>query len=70
MTAVVLVVLAVATFLNQTYIATTVLGVGIATLIAFLFYNINPAKIFMGDSGAFALGGIIASTLYLLNMRI
>jgi phospho-N-acetylmuramoyl-pentapeptide-transferase len=24
----------------------------------------------MGDSGAFALGGLIASTLYLLNMRI
>jgi phospho-N-acetylmuramoyl-pentapeptide-transferase len=70
MSSIVLVVLAVATFLNHTYIATTVLGVAVAILIAFMFYNINPAKLFMGDSGAFALGGIIASTLYLLNMRI
>jgi phospho-N-acetylmuramoyl-pentapeptide-transferase len=37
--------------------------------VAFMFYNINPAKIFMGDSGAFALWGLIASLLYLLNMR-
>lgn len=70
MSAMVLVVLAIATFLNQTYIATTVLWVCVATLIAFLFYNINPAKVFMGDSWAFALGGIVAATLYLLNMRI
>lgn len=70
MSAIVLVVLAVATFLNQTYIATTVLWVCVATLLGFLFYNINPAKVFMGDSGAFALGWIIAATLYLLNMRI
>jgi phospho-N-acetylmuramoyl-pentapeptide-transferase len=70
MSSVVIVVLAVATFLNQTYIATTVLGVCVAILIAFMFYNMYPAKVFMGDSGAFALGGLIASTLYLLNMRI
>jgi len=41
--------------MNQTYIATTVLGVAVATLVGFLFYNINPARVFMGDSGAFAL---------------
>ena len=68
--AIVLVVLAIVTFMNQTYIATTVLGVAIACLVGFMFFNINPAKIFMGDSGAFALGGIIATTLFLLNMRI
>lgn len=66
----VLVVFAVATLLNQTYIATTVLGVCVAILGAFMFFNVNPAKVFMGDSGAFALGGIISGTLYLLNMRI
>lgn len=70
MCSVVLVVLAVATFLNQTYIATTVLGVCVAILIAFMFYNMYPARVFMGDSGAFALGGIIAAVLCLLNMRI
>ncbi|MFZ2151160.1 MAG: phospho-N-acetylmuramoyl-pentapeptide-transferase [Candidatus Absconditicoccaceae bacterium] len=67
---IVLFVFAVLTFLNQTYIATTVLAILIAVLIAFMFFNINPAKIFMGDSGAFALGGFLASLLYLLNMRI
>jgi phospho-N-acetylmuramoyl-pentapeptide-transferase len=66
----VLVVFAVATLLNHTYIATTILGVCVAILGGFMFYNVNPAKVFMGDSGAFALGGIIAGTLYLLNMRI
>lgn len=66
----VLVVFAVATLLNQTYIVTTVLWVCVAILGAFMFFNVNPAKVFMGDSGAFALGGIISGTLYLLNMRI
>ncbi len=28
---------------------------------AFLFYNIKPAKIFMGDTGALALGGLLAT---------
>lgn len=61
--------LALVTFLNGTYIATTVVAILIAVLIAFLFFNINPAKVFMGDSGAFALGGLLASLIYLLNMR-
>jgi UDP-N-acetylmuramyl pentapeptide phosphotransferase/UDP-N-acetylglucosamine-1-phosphate transferase len=51
----VLFVLAVVTFFNSTFIATTALGIVIASLVAFMFYNIHPAKIFMGDSGAFAL---------------
>ena len=51
----ILVSLALVTFFNGTYIATTVVGILVAVLLAFLFYNINPAKIFMGDSGAFAL---------------
>ena len=61
--------LAIVTFLNGTFIATTVVGILVAVLVAFLFFNINPAKVFMGDSGAFALGGLLASLIYLLNMR-
>jgi UDP-GlcNAc:undecaprenyl-phosphate GlcNAc-1-phosphate transferase len=52
---IILFVLGVMTFFNQTYIATTVIAIVIASLVAFMFFNINPAKIFMGDSGAFAL---------------
>ena len=67
--AIILVSLAIVTFLNGTYIVTTVVCILVAVLVAFLFFNINPAKVFMGDSGAFALGGLLASLIYLLNMR-
>lgn len=53
---IVLIALAIVTFFYKTYIATTVIAILVAVLIAFLRYNINPAKIFMGDSGAFAIG--------------
>jgi phospho-N-acetylmuramoyl-pentapeptide-transferase len=66
---VVLAVLAIATFVSQLYIATAVLWIVIGVLIAFLWFNINPAKIFMGDGGAFALAWLISSLVYLLNMR-
>lgn len=66
---IILIILAVTTFFYQTYIATTIIAITIAMLLAFLRYNINPAKIFMGDSGAFALWWLLASLLYILNMR-
>jgi len=47
---IILFVLAVMLFFNQTYIVTTVIAIVIAMLVAFMFYNIHPAKIFMGDS--------------------
>ena len=46
----ILFVLAVVLFFNQTYIAATVVIIVIGILVAFMFYNIHPAKIFMGDS--------------------
>ena len=30
------------------------------SLLGFLLFNLNPAKVFMGDTGSLALGGIIA----------
>jgi len=66
----VLLTFAVALFVSQRYLATTVLGVCAATLVAFMFFNINPAKVFMWDSWAFCLWWLIASTAYLLNMSI
>ncbi len=47
---VILFVLAVILFFNQTYIAATVIAIVMAMLVAFMFYNIHPARIFMGDS--------------------
>lgn len=47
------------------------LGYGIlcmtAGIMGFLYYNINPAKVFMGDSGSLALGGFIVCVAYMLQ---
>jgi len=67
--AIVLGVLAVLTFAAQTFIATTVLAIVISSLLAFLWFNINPAKIFMGDGGALGLGGLLTVLVLLLNLR-
>lgn len=66
---IILTVLAIITFVSQRYLATTVIGIVLGALLAFLWFNINPAAIFMGDSGALALGWLISSLLYLINIR-
>ncbi|NLZ83682.1 MAG: phospho-N-acetylmuramoyl-pentapeptide-transferase, partial [Clostridiales bacterium] len=38
------------------------------SLLAFLLYNVYPAKVFMGDTGSLALGGFVAATAYMLQM--
>ncbi|QLK85799.1 phospho-N-acetylmuramoyl-pentapeptide-transferase [Staphylococcus sp. 17KM0847] len=42
----------------------------IAALSGFLPYNINPAKVFMGDTGSLALGGIFATISIMLNQEL
>lgn len=61
--------LALVTFLDWTLLATSLIVIVIAVLSSFLWYNINPAKIFMGDSWAFALWGFLSSLVLLLNYR-
>lgn len=39
----------------------------VGSLIGFLIFNKYPAKLFMGDTGSLALGGIIATVSILLN---
>lgn len=39
-----------------------------SALIAFLFYNFNPAKIFMGDTGSLFLGGFFASVFLVMQI--
>ena len=38
-------------------------------LLGFLPYNLNPAKVFMGDTGSLALGGIFATISIMLNQE-
>lgn len=42
----------------------------VGALIGFLLFNKNPAKIFMGDTGSLALGGILAAVSIILHKEI
>ncbi|HIT33830.1 MAG TPA: phospho-N-acetylmuramoyl-pentapeptide-transferase [Candidatus Faecousia intestinigallinarum] len=37
-------------------------------LIAYLFYNFHPAKVFMGDTGSLFLGGVVCAMAFALDM--
>lgn len=37
-------------------------------LIAYLFYNWHPAKVFMGDTGSLFLGGVVSTMAFALDM--
>ena len=39
-----------------------------ASLIAYLFYNWHPAKVFMGDTGSLFLGGAVCAMAFALDM--
>lgn len=51
--------LVVFSILKQLPLAMTLTSIG--AILAFLFYNLKPAKIFMGDVGSLALGGYIGA---------
>lgn len=40
----------------------------VGALIAYLFYNWHPAKVFMGDTGSLFLGGVVCGMAFALNM--
>ncbi len=40
----------------------------VGALIAYLFYNFHPAKVFMGDTGSLFLGGVVCSMAFALDM--
>lgn len=45
-------------------------SVSVGTCLAFLIFNINPAHVFMGDTGSLALGGAVASIAIMLKMPV
>ncbi len=55
-------------YFRQSAMAVMMLAV-LGALIGFLFYNINPAKIFMGDCGSLFLGFTLASASVLFNAK-
>lgn len=42
----------------------------IGSLMAFLIFNVNPARVFMGDTGSLALGGAVAAISFLLGIEV
>ncbi len=51
----------------------TVMGITsvfIGALFGFLVFNVNKAKVFMGDTGSLALGGLVAGLAYMLHMEL
>ncbi len=52
---------------SQLYIVCWILA---GALSAFLLFNSNPAKIFMGDTGSLALGGFISAVAIMLGLEL
>ncbi len=46
------------------------IGLVICALLGYLVFNLHPAKIFMGDTGSLALGGLIAAVAMVLKQEI
>lgn len=54
-------------FLQGRFDLVALCGVVIGALLAFLWFNINPAKFFMGDTGAMSLGVLLGIVAMLTN---
>ena len=48
-------------YISNFYSATLFAAVVVGSCLSFLFFNLHPAKIFMGDTGSFVLGGAVAA---------
>ena len=54
--------------LNQKFTIALLPASLVGGLIAYLFYNWHPAKVFMGDTGSLFLGGVVCALAFALNM--
>ncbi len=64
-----------AEYLNIMYIPnlnelSVFIGAFVGACIGFLWYNVYPAQVFMGDTGSLALGGIIASLAIIVRKEL
>ncbi len=63
-------VLATLAFAQEKYFLAIFMATLIGALLSFLWYNIHPARFFMGGTGAFALGSVLAVVSMLTNSMI
>lgn len=61
---------AIFAIINKNYEVATYCFVIIAALFGFLCFNKHPAKIFMGDTGSLALGGLLSSLAILTKQEL
>ncbi|MDQ4002881.1 MAG: phospho-N-acetylmuramoyl-pentapeptide-transferase [Actinomycetota bacterium] len=52
-------------FLERQYDVAIVCGAMVGAIVGFLWYNAHPAQVFMGDTGALAIGGVLAAAAIL-----
>jgi len=52
-------------FLERQYDLAIVCGAMVGAVIGFLWFNSHPAQVFMGDTGALAIGGVLAAAAVL-----
>ncbi len=64
----VMVFFAAAAFCTKRYDLALLPAVLVGGLIAYLFYNWHPAKVFMGDTGSLFLGGVVCALAFALDM--
>ena len=64
--AIIITCLTVIAMINSVYEVSIVGSIAVGCVLGFLMFNLNPAKVMMGDTGSLFLGGLIASiALYL-----
>ena len=61
--------LAVIAWSTEAHTALTILLAGIGALLAFLYFNWYPAKVFPGDVGTLSIGAILASAVIVGNLE-
>jgi len=59
----------IAIIFNEYYLS-ILIAAAIGSLFGFLYYNINPAKVFMGDVGSLSLGGLISGIAMVLKLQL
>ena len=57
-------------FVDQLFVLTAFCGILIGSLTAFLWYNIPPARFFMGDTGAYSFGATLGVIAMLTNSMV
>jgi phospho-N-acetylmuramoyl-pentapeptide-transferase len=68
--AIALVVYTAIAFLERQYDVAIICGAMVGAIVGFLWYNAHPADIFMGDTGSFAIGGVLAAAAVLTKTEL